>query len=202
MTHDQYGGAGQQICHRTHGFHQNGPFFRVTQERFVFNGFLGFLAFPDFIAQVVDHGVLKFVVSLGHGGHIETLHNRIAVFEAVSETAGGGIADDIVKLHPQVFKEDVDLFCQVDVNGGRRDDGMAVSHGGRPDSFVIFFFDRSQCKVGSLAFFRNFFQYFLVLFHCRSTPHDQGNVDGVEYAFHRFRRIFRTVVPVVGVRAF
>jgi hypothetical protein len=61
--------AGHEVGHGADGFHEDAAFFRVTQGRCFVSALFGFLALPDFIAQVVDDGHLEFVVPLGHGSH-------------------------------------------------------------------------------------------------------------------------------------
>ena len=117
VAHDEDVGTGHKIGYGTNGLHEDAAAFGITQFRSFLYGLLGFLAFPDFISQVVDQGELEFVVTLGQGCHGEPLHYRIGVLHAVAQSAGGGINDHLGEGDPQVFQENVDLFCQVDVDG-------------------------------------------------------------------------------------
>ncbi len=118
MTHDHDVGTRQQIGNCPDGFHQNAAFFRIAQDRRFLGGLFGFFALPDLVAQVVDDGQLEFIISLGHGRHAKPFHNRIGIFQPVAQPTGGGIDDDLLRIHSQVFQQDVDLLGKVDVDGG------------------------------------------------------------------------------------
>ncbi len=118
MPHDQNVRASQQIGDGPHGFHENAPFFRITQIGFLFSRQFCFLALPHLIAQVVDDRQLKFVITLVEGGHAKSFHNRITVFHTISQSACGGINYDTIHGHAQIFKQNIDLFGQIDINGG------------------------------------------------------------------------------------
>ena len=47
----------------------------------------GFLGLPDLAAQVADEGHLQLLVLLGHGGQTDPLHDRVGVFDAVTQGA-------------------------------------------------------------------------------------------------------------------
>ena len=77
MTKNNNGRAGQQVTDGRHRLHHDPSFFRITQGWGVFNGFFGFLAFPDFITEITDHGDLQFIIFLGQGGHHDPFHDRV-----------------------------------------------------------------------------------------------------------------------------
>ncbi len=64
MPHDQQVGAGQEICHSGNRFHQDSTSFRVAQGGGLLYRLFGFLAFPDFNAEIIHDGKLQFIVSL------------------------------------------------------------------------------------------------------------------------------------------
>jgi hypothetical protein len=48
---------------------------------------------------------------------LQAFHDRIAVLHAIAQAAGGGVDDDPIHGHAQVFQQNIDLLGQVDVDG-------------------------------------------------------------------------------------
>ena len=155
MSHDQHIGTGKQKRYGRDGFHKNSAFFRITQYGRFISGLLGFLALPDFVAQVVDDRKLQLVVALSQSRHAEAFHNGIRIFQAVAQTACGGVDDDFIHRQSQVFKQNIDLLGKVNVNGRVGYNAMAVPHGSRADTLVVFVFHRSEDQLLTHGFFGN-----------------------------------------------
>ena len=202
MAHDKKIGTAQQICYCANGLHQDTPSFRIAKKRGIFDLLPGLLAFPDLIAEVVDHRVLEFIVSLRHGGQSQPFHNRIGIFQSVAETACGRVNNDPVHGHTQVFKKNVDLFCQVDIDGGGGDNGMPVSHCRCADSFVVLFLYRPYNKVFPLTGLCDRLENDLVFCRICASPDYQRYRDGPQNLFDCGGGRFRTSILIVGINAF
>jgi len=64
MPHDKNVGSRQKITYSADGLHENSAFFSIPKGRgFLFSQFC-FLAFPDFISEIVDNRILQLVITL------------------------------------------------------------------------------------------------------------------------------------------
>ncbi len=201
MPHDQKIRTRQQVGDGPDGFHQDAAAFRVAQSGGFFRFQFGFLGFPDFKPEVVDDRILEFVIALVHGGHSQALHDGITVFHTVPEAAGGRVDNHTVHGHSQVFQEDVDLFGNIDVNGRRRDNGMAETHGRRADTLVVLVLYGAQDQVLALAVFGDFFKDVFILFGACGSPHDHRYVYGGQNLLDRRGSVRRARILVIGIRA-
>ncbi len=117
MAHDQNIGSAHEVCDRSHGLHQDWTTLRVPQGRSFLGSQFGFFGFPNLVAEVINKGILELVVALRQGRHANAFHDRIRIFQTVTQPARGRIDQHAAGRHSEVFKEDVDLFGEVDVDG-------------------------------------------------------------------------------------
>ncbi len=77
MSEDYYIGASEKVAYRRGSLHEDTPSFGVAECGGVLYGLTRFLALPDLVSDVRDHGYLEFVVLLGKRSHSNTLHNGV-----------------------------------------------------------------------------------------------------------------------------
>jgi hypothetical protein len=87
--------------------------------------------------------------------------------------------------HAQVFQQNIDLLGQVDVDGRRTDDGVAVAHGRGADTFVVLVFHGADGQLHILAVFGNLLEHRFIFFMVGNAPDHQGDVDGTQHLFDR-----------------
>ena len=201
MAHDEQVASGQQQVHGSDGFHEDAPLGLVAQLRRFFIRLFALFHLPHFLTDIVDDGELQLVVFLGQSRHAVPLHDGVAVFQAVTQAAGGGINQDVGVFDPQLAQQDVQLFGQVDVDGGVGDDRVAIGQGRGADLLVVLVLDRADDDGFVAAGFRHRGQHFGILFDVAGAEDDEGHVDGRGHLLGRSGgRLGGGVVPV-GVGA-
>ena len=153
MSQDDNIGAAHQVAHGCNRLHQDASPLGIAKGRGFLNGQSRFLALPNLITEIGNHGHLKLVVFLGQSGHTDTFHDGIGILQAVSKSARRRIDNNFIGLYAKVSQKDVQLFCEVYVNGRGGHYGVPITKGTRTHALMVPFFNWSQSDVLSFAGF-------------------------------------------------
>ncbi len=190
---------GLQSTQSRNGFQVDSSDPSIAQFWLFFGGKLGFLGLPYFLGYVVDYGVLKLLVVLSQSSLPDSLHNGVAVLHAVADGAGGGIDQDLVSGHAEVFQQDVKLLGEVDVDGRVCGYNVLIRYGCGAHLFVITLGNRAQHDVQARTGLCNGLENLGVFLIAGNTPDDDGNIDGFCDFLRGFSSLVSGQVLAVGV---
>ncbi len=147
MPKNDHIGTTKQITNSSYCLHKNAASFRITQYWCIINTLARLFTLPNFIPNITNHGKLKLVIFLGQCSHHDTFHHRIAVLKAIPQTSCRWVNYYIFALDTKVTKQNIQLFCQVYINGRGRNDSMIIAKSTGGNALIVSFFNRSKCEI-------------------------------------------------------